>query len=350
MKKAFLRRILGGVVAVATITSLSPLGVSAAGKNNTNNNCATTQCWSKVYGTWFCLGSNGQIQIGNQTTNNNPGCNLQFGWVTCPTQPNKPGDNNGSDNTIVPEVPGDNNGSNDTTVPEVPGNNNRPNDTTVPEVPGDNNGSDNTIVPEVPGDNNGSGNTTVPETPGDNNESENTSKPDNNGNNGTVKPEQPGDTEENLPPTSGDSVNVNGLSKLPEKYSISVQSSAENKILQLMNEKRVQAGLKPLTMDNTLLQVARYKSNHMIQYNYFDHTNPDGTKWVNWLQTIGYKYNTTGENIAYNTYDPVELFNQWWNSQGHRENMMNPSYTKVGVGVVYDKDNNKYMGTQTFSN
>ncbi len=305
MKKAFLRRILGGVVAVATITSLSPLGVSAAGKNNTNNNCATTQCWSKVYGTWFCLGSNGQIQIGNQTTNNNPGCNLQFGWVTCPTQPNKPGDNNGSNDTIVPEVPGDNNGS---------------------------------------------GNTTVPETPGDNNESENTSKPDNNGNNGTVKPEQPGDTEENLPPTSGDSVNVNGLSKLPEKYSISVQSSAENKILQLMNEKRVQAGLKPLTMDNTLLQVARYKSNHMIQYNYFDHTNPDGTKWVNWLQTIGYKYNTTGENIAYNTYDPVELFNQWWNSQGHRENMMNPSYTKVGVGVVYDKDNNKYMGTQTFSN
>ncbi|WP_252249694.1 CAP domain-containing protein [Clostridium sp. MIL1] len=305
MKKAFLRRILGGVVAIATITSLSPLGVSAAGKNNTNNNCATTQCWSKVYGTWFCLGSNGQIQIENQIANNNPGCNLQFGWVTCPTQPNKPGDNNGSDNTIVPEVPGNNNGS------------------------------DNTIVPETPGDNNGS---------------DNTSKPDNNGNNGTVKPEQPGDTEENLPNASGDSVNVNGLSKLPEKYSISVQSSAENKILQLMNEKRVQAGLKPLTMDNTLLQVARYKSNHMIQYNYFDHTNPDGTKWVNWLQTIGYKYSTTGENIAYNTYDPVELFNQWWNSQGHRENMMNPSYTKVGVGVVYDKDNNKYMGTQTFSN
>ncbi|NFS29056.1 serine protease [Clostridium botulinum] len=336
MKKAFLRRILGGVVAIATITSLSPLGVSAAGKNNTNNNCATTQCWSKVYGTWFCLGSNGQIQIENQIANNNPGCNLQFGWVTCPTQPNKPGDNNGSDNTVVPEVPGNNNGSDNTVVPEVPGNNN---------------GSDNTIVPEVPGDNNGSDNTIVPETPGDNNGSDNTSKPDNNGNNGTVKPEQPGDTtEENSPNASGDSVNVNGLSKLPEKYSISVQSSAENKILQLMNEKRVQAGLKPLTMDNTLLQVARYKSNHMIQYNYFDHTNPDGTKWVNWLQTIGYKYSTTGENIAYNTYDPVELFNQWWNSQGHRENMMNPSYTKVGVGVVYDKDNNKYMGTQTFSN
>ena len=101
-------------------------------------------------------------------------------------------------------------------------------------------------------------------------------------------------------------------------------------------------------MDNTLLSVARYKSNHMIQNGYFSHTNPDGTTWTNWLKKIGYKYTATAENIAYNSYDPVELFNQWWNSAGHRENMMNPSYTKVGIGVLYG--NGKYMGTQTFSN
>ena len=69
-----------------------------------------------------------------------------------------------------------------------------------------------------------------------------------------------------------------------------------------MNQKRTEAGLQPLTMDNTLLQVARYKSNHMIQYNYFDHMTPDGTKWTDWLKAIGYTYTTTGENIAYNTY------------------------------------------------
>lgn len=148
--------------------------------------------------------------------------------------------------------------------------------------------------------------------------------------------------------TNSSTVDVNVLPKLPQNYSISVQGAAENKILQLMNQKRSEAGLKPLTMDNTLLQVARYKSNHMIQYNYFDHTTPQGDKWTSWLKIIGYKYTTTGENIAYNTYDPVELFNQWWNSPGHRANMMNASYTKVGVGVVYG--NGKYMGTQTFSN
>ena len=115
-----------------------------------------------------------------------------------------------------------------------------------------------------------------------------------------------------------------------------------------MNQKRIEVGLKPLTIDNTLLQVARYKSNHMIQYNYFDHTTPDGTKWTSWLKTIGYKYTSTGENIAYNNYDAVELFYQWWNSAGHRANMMNPSYNKVGIGVL--NGNGKYMGTQEFSN
>ena len=150
--------------------------------------------------------------------------------------------------------------------------------------------------------------------------------------------------------SSGNSSNVNvqGLPVIQEKYSITVESSAENKILELMNQKRTEAGLKPLTMDNTLLCVARYKSNHMIQNNYFSHINPDGTKWTDWLKALGYRYTATAENIAYNSYDPVELFNQWWNSTGHRENMMNPSYTKVGIGVICG--NGKYMGTQTFSN
>ncbi|EHJ00845.1 SCP-like extracellular [Clostridium sp. DL-VIII] len=148
--------------------------------------------------------------------------------------------------------------------------------------------------------------------------------------------------------TSTDSADVQGLPKLPANYSINVQAAAEQKILELMNQKRSEAGIKPLTIDNTLVQVARYKSNDMIQNNFFDHTNPDGTKWTNWLQTIGYKYTTSGENIAYNTSDAAQLFDQWWNSEGHRENMMNPSYTKVGIGVIYG--NGKYMGTQEFSN
>ncbi|EKQ51553.1 MULTISPECIES: CAP domain-containing protein [unclassified Clostridium] len=148
--------------------------------------------------------------------------------------------------------------------------------------------------------------------------------------------------------TSANSVDVQGLPQLPAKYAVNVQAAAEQKILELMNQKRTEAGLQPLTIDNTLVKVARYKSDDMIQNNFFDHTNPDGTKWTNWLHDLGYTYTSAGENIAYNTNDPVELFTQWWNSPGHRANMMNSSYTKVGIGVL--QGNGKYMGTQEFSN
>jgi uncharacterized protein YkwD len=143
-------------------------------------------------------------------------------------------------------------------------------------------------------------------------------------------------------------VDVNGLPKLSQNYSVNIQQFAESKILELMNEKRTEAGLSALALDNTLLQIARYKSNDMIQNNYFDHTTLQGQKWTSWLDAINYQYTTTGENIAYNNYDPIQLFNQWWNSPEHKANMMNSSYTKVGIGVL--EGNGKYMGTQTFSN
>lgn len=161
------------------------------------------------------------------------------------------------------------------------------------------------------------------------------------------KPEKP-NVSEKPNQVSGDNVDINGLSKLPTKYSISILSSPEQTILNLVNEKRVAAGLGKLSMDSTLRNVARYKSNHMIQYGYFAHTTPQGEQWNNWLNKIGYRYNATAENIAYNTYNPVELFTQWWNSPPHKESMMNPNYTKIGIGVI--KGNGKYMGTQIFSN
>ena len=143
-------------------------------------------------------------------------------------------------------------------------------------------------------------------------------------------------------------LDIQGLPQLPKIFAVYVKTDAEDKILELMNAKRVETGLQPLVLDNTLINLARYKSDHMIQYGYFDHTNPDGTDWTNWLNTLQYTYGATAENIVSNTYDPYEFFNQWWNSPGHKANMMNPEYTKVGIGVV--QGNSQYIGTQEFAN
>ena len=390
MKRSFILKSISGVAIVATIIASNPLGVSAQGNISTSQGNEITQTtnevsstngfaknngrlcykengkvktgWIKSRGKWYFADSKGVIQTGvikidGKTYYFNKSGVMQTGRVRINGTtyrfakngqavgnkiPNasKEFDCNGNlisngDNgtTEIPDNNGGSNGDNGTTeTPDNNGGSNGDNGTT--ETP-DNNGGSNgdngtTETPDNNGGSNGDNGTT--ETPGNNAGS--------NGNNGSTTP----DNNQN----DNGSVNVSGLPTLPTNYSTTIQSSAEQKILELMNEKRVAAGLKPLTMDNTLLDVARYKSNHMIQYNYFSHTNPDGTNWTNWLKTLGYKYTATAENIAYNSYDPVELFNQWWNSSGHRQNMMNPNYTKVGIGVL--KGNGKYMGTQTFSN
>lgn len=267
----------------------------------------------KINGKTYCFDKSGAMQVGTVKIGNKT-YKFNLNGQSTGTTPkiSKEFDSNG--NLVKCNVPQNSSNSGITTPTNTTGNQN----------------SSTTTIPTNTGSNQNSGITTIPTNTGSN------QNPD------TV-PAGSGNT-----PTVDTTVDVEGLSKLPEKYPITIQNSAENKILELMNQKRIEAGLKPLIMDNTLLQVARYKSNHMIQYNYFDHTTPEGTNWTNWLKTIGYDYTTSGENIAYNTYDAVELFNQWWNSPGHRANMMNSSYGRVGIGVLYG--DGKYMGTQTFSN
>ncbi|OOM76134.1 autolysin [Clostridium puniceum] len=322
MRKNFLKTMVTAFIAATTIGSFSSLGVSAATfDSNTNdyykmisNNLLKTG-WVMNNGNWYyfdnsgimqtgvikvndktyCLNSSGIMETGNVTVNNKAYATNSNGQVT------------GTKSPVIDKVFDSNN--------------------------------------NVVKDNN---KTSTVTTSNDNQKTTtNTSNAANSVNStSTNNVDTSAKTSTNTVNTN--SVDVQGLPKLPTNYSITVQTSAEQKILELMNAKRTEAGLQPLTMDSTLVQVARYKSNYMIQNNFFDHTNPDGTKWTNWLQKIGYKYTSTGENIAYNTSNAVELFNQWWNSPGHRANMMNSSYNKVGIGVIYG--NGKYMGTQTFSN
>lgn len=313
MKKAFLRRIIGTVITATTITTLLPLGVSAQWQENHDKSwsyidgSSLAGNWKNISGTWYYFTPNGDMRTGWVYYKgawyylNNSG-EMQTGWANV----NKAWYY--LDSTGVMETGWIKNNGNWYHL--------------------DDNGTMQTGTITL-------GNKTYYL-----NKSGSLDETLNNSDQET--------TDNGSPTTYDATVDVDGLTKLPQNYTISVQASAENKILELMNQKRIEAGLNPLTMDNTLQKIARYRSDHMIQYDYFDHTTPDGKDWTTLFDSVGFQYTSTGENIAYNNYDPVELFNQWWNSSEHRANMMNSSYAKVGIGVIYG--NNKYMGTQNFSN
>ena len=99
-----------------------------------------------------------------------------------------------------------------------------------------------------------------------------------------------------------------------------------------MNEIRVEYGLKPLTANWELSRVARYKSEDMSNNRYFSHTSPTYGTPFQMIKAFGLSYRSAGENIAYGYGTPAAVVNGWMNSSGHRANILNASYTQIGVG------------------
>ena len=114
----------------------------------------------------------------------------------------------------------------------------------------------------------------------------------------------------------------------------STVTSYEQEVIRLVNEIRVQNGLKALTYDWELSRVARYKSQDMKDNNYFSHTSPVYGTPFQMIRNFGISYKSAGENIAKGYAIPQAVVNGWMNSSGHRANILNAGYTHIGVGYV----------------
>lgn len=112
--------------------------------------------------------------------------------------------------------------------------------------------------------------------------------------------------------------------------------SYEQEVIRLVNAERAKAGLAALTEDWELSRVARYKSQDMHDLRYFSHTSPTYGSPFDMMRAFGIRYRTAGENIAMGYRTPQSVVAGWMNSPGHRANILNANYTKIGVGYVAD--------------
>ena len=103
-------------------------------------------------------------------------------------------------------------------------------------------------------------------------------------------------------------------------------------VLSLVNAERKKQGLSSLTLSDKLTAVANEKARDMAENNYFSHTSPTYGTPFQMLQQYGIRYRTAGENIAAGQKSPEEVMNSWMNSSGHRANILNSSYTEIGIG------------------
>ena len=149
--------------------------------------------------------------------------------------------------------------------------------------------------------------------------------------------EQPAETETPAPPAQPEQPTQPETPAQPEQPAqqepIGV-SAYEREVIRLVNAERAKYGLAALTEDAALTRTARMKSQDMRDRGYFDHNSPTYGTPFQLMKSQGISYRTAGENIAMGYRTPEAVVNAWMNSAGHRANILNASYTKIGVGYV----------------
>ena len=132
---------------------------------------------------------------------------------------------------------------------------------------------------------------------------------------------------------TGDKTNNN-----PEEGNIDkvdyVINEYEREVVRLVNEIRASYGLNNLEINEKLSNVARIKSQDMKDNGYFSHTSPIYGSPFDMMKNFGISYRAAGENIAMGYSTPKAVVDAWMNSKGHRENILKPSFTQIGVGYV----------------
>jgi len=122
----------------------------------------------------------------------------------------------------------------------------------------------------------------------------------------------------------------------------------EAQMLELVNEERRAAGLKPLAPDPEMTEVARAHSADMFARGYFAHVSPDGLNPFERMTRAGVVFRVAGENLALAPTVRV-AHTGLMNSPGHRANILRPAFGRLGIGIM-DGGYRGIMVSQEFRN
>jgi uncharacterized YkwD family protein len=117
-------------------------------------------------------------------------------------------------------------------------------------------------------------------------------------------------------------------------------------ILKLVNNERAKAGIPPLKANSDLNKLAFMKSQDIVENGYFSHHSPAYGSPFDMMKSYGINYTCAGENLAIDKC-AANAHRAWMNSKTHRENILNPYFREVGIGVCKEA-NESYAYTQMF--
>lgn len=129
---------------------------------------------------------------------------------------------------------------------------------------------------------------------------------------------------------------------------VSTDYESEKIMLDLVNKERTKVGVKKIEWNQDIEEIAQNHSKDMLARNYFCHYSPEGLDVGNRLDNTRVEYSTAGENLAYAP-DVNRAHSGLMNSPDHKRNILDPAFSKVGIGVI-DAGIYGKMFTQVFTN
>lgn len=119
--------------------------------------------------------------------------------------------------------------------------------------------------------------------------------------------------------------------------------------LEIINGYRAKEGIAPLTLSDELTEIACARAEEIAWSGEHSHTRPNGKKFSSILKEAGITKGIAGENIGWGYATVEDVCQAWKDSQTHYENIMNPEFVKVGIGIAADPDPDKLLcWTQIF--
>jgi len=119
-------------------------------------------------------------------------------------------------------------------------------------------------------------------------------------------------------------------------------------VLRLINIERRRYGLVEFTTTDEHLEAADIRAQELTEK--YSHTRPNGTSCSTVLKECGIKYSAMGENIAAGYVSPQSVVNGWMSSEGHRNNILNARYKRIGIGFAETRGGYRQYWAQLFTN
>ncbi len=112
---------------------------------------------------------------------------------------------------------------------------------------------------------------------------------------------------------------------------LKTNTSSTKEVADIVNKERRRYGLKPLIGNSKLSQVAGAHAKDMYRRDYFSHLSIDGRTMGDRLRERNVPFKIAGENIARGQQTAKRVMQAWMNSPGHRKNILNRKYGKIGI-------------------